>query len=182
MWFIRFVEVPWICKNRYLAKEPPDLTSYDQAFNAGENALKPVEDFLDSTLQLEVDSEAMNEAAEEVKVTSPSTPQLKQGLRLLDDGDCQDHTNSSTEKECGGQEGDSKSVETTFALTEVIQPVEHHLSTSEAAVKEEDDSVNVLKSASNISSHLQNTGDENRIKASSLPHSKATRKKSKVFG
>ncbi|XP_065878245.1 two-component response regulator-like APRR2 isoform X3 [Euphorbia lathyris] len=186
-----------------------------KAFNAGgsvlSESLKPVKDFVASTLQLEVDTEVcMDDTMEEVKIASPvhesgqeqtppgsdkypapSTPQLKQGLRLLDDGDCQDHTNSSLDKECGEQEGESKSVETTFAMTEVIQQVGHHESMSETAVKEEDDSVDGLKSPSNISSHLQiedklsipDKSAENPIKGSGLPHSgttRASRKKTKV--
>ena len=59
------------------------------------------------------------------KYPAPSTPQLEQGGRLLDDGDCQDHTNCSTEKESGEQDGESKSVETTSenAIPEVTAPV-----------------------------------------------------------
>ncbi|KAI3821465.1 hypothetical protein L1987_09033 [Smallanthus sonchifolius] len=49
------------------------------------------------------------------KYPSPSTPQLKQGVRLVDNGEChdQDQTNISTEKECVDHDGDPKFVETT---------------------------------------------------------------------
>ncbi|KAI3687000.1 hypothetical protein L1987_80690 [Smallanthus sonchifolius] len=49
------------------------------------------------------------------KYPAPSTPQLKQGVRLVDNGDChdQDQTNNSTEKECVDHDGDPKFVETT---------------------------------------------------------------------
>ncbi|WCJ20684.1 Two-component response regulator-like APRR2 [Euphorbia peplus] len=150
-----------------------------KAFNAGgsvlSESLKPVKDFVASALQLDVDTEVfMNETIEEVKIASPVHESSHE---------------QTPEKECGEQEGESKSVETTFAMTEVIEQVGHQ-SVSETMVKEEDDSVYV-KSASNVSSHLQiednlsipDTIAENPIKASGLPHScatRASRKKTKV--
>ncbi len=50
------------------------------------------------------------------KYPAPSTPQLKQGARLLDDGDCHDQTNCSTEKENGEQDGESKSSKLLVAI------------------------------------------------------------------
>ncbi|KAL8216397.1 hypothetical protein R6Q57_023234 [Mikania cordata] len=49
------------------------------------------------------------------KYPAPSTPQLKQGMRLVDNGDChdQDQTNVLNEKECVDHDGDSKFVENT---------------------------------------------------------------------
>ncbi|KAI3664241.1 hypothetical protein L6452_25938 [Arctium lappa] len=56
-------------------------------------------------------------SVESDKYPAPSTPQLKQGMRLVDNGDCQDQdqdqTNRSTEKECMDHDGESKFVETT---------------------------------------------------------------------
>ncbi|XP_054809470.1 two-component response regulator-like APRR2 isoform X2 [Prosopis cineraria] len=47
------------------------------------------------------------------KYPAPSTPQLKRGARLRDDGDCHEQTNCSTEKESEDHDGESKFVETT---------------------------------------------------------------------
>lgn len=58
-------------------------------------------------------------SVESDKYPAPSTPQLKHGVRLVDNGDCQDHdqdqdqTNLSTEKECVDHDDPSKFVETT---------------------------------------------------------------------
>lgn len=57
-------------------------------------------------------------SVENDKYPAPSTPQLKHGIRLVDNGDCQDHdhdqvqTNLSTEKECVDHDDPSKFVET----------------------------------------------------------------------
>ncbi|XP_012074251.1 two-component response regulator-like APRR2 isoform X2 [Jatropha curcas] len=185
-----------------------------KAFSASGNvlseSLKPVKDSLTSMLQLKVETEEpKNENLESIedvspahendhvqspgidKYPAPSTPQLKQGARLLDDGDCQDHTTCSTEKESGEQEGESKSVETTCAMTEVTLQVDHPQSLSETIIKEEDDSADGVKNESNASSHPQNKESlnspdgsaENPIKASSHHNSygtRANRKKMKV--
>ncbi|CAL5197878.1 unnamed protein product [Lathyrus oleraceus] len=101
-----------------------------KAFNAGvsvlSESLKPVKESVVSILQLQTDNEQHeNRASVEIEKVSrfsdndpehypaPSTPQLKQVERLLDDGDCQEQTNCSTEKESGEHDGESKSVETT---------------------------------------------------------------------
>ncbi|XP_039015164.1 two-component response regulator-like APRR2 isoform X2 [Hibiscus syriacus] len=107
-----------------------------KAFNRGGNdltkPLKPVKDSLVSILQPQLengkprkgDSKKTEGAlvvhqndheplARNDKYPAPSTPQLEQGGRLLDDRDCHDHTNYSEEKENGEQDGKAKSVETT---------------------------------------------------------------------
>lgn len=48
------------------------------------------------------------------KYPAPSTPQLKQGVRSVDDADCHDHTIFSTDLDSGEHDGDTKSVETTY--------------------------------------------------------------------
>ncbi|XP_050231116.1 two-component response regulator-like APRR2 isoform X2 [Mercurialis annua] len=177
-----------------------------KAFNAGGNAfsesLKPVKDSVASMVKLKVETEIpKNENSERIynvsladeidyeqsphsdKYPAPLTPQLKQGARLLDDGDCQEHTNFSTEKESGEQEGECKSVETTSATTDVTFQVDHPQSLSETIIKEEDDSVDGVKSVDNISDHPQNKGSsikldgkaENANKASGLHNSFGTR-------
>lgn len=40
------------------------------------------------------------------KYPAPSTPQLKQGVRSVDDGDCHDHTIFSTDQDSGEHDGD----------------------------------------------------------------------------
>ncbi|CAK8562624.1 unnamed protein product [Lathyrus sativus] len=101
-----------------------------KAFNAGvsvlSESLKPVKESVVSILQLQTDNEqhesrASVELEKESRFSdndpehypAPSTPQLKQVERLLDDGDCQEQTNCSTEKESGEHDGESKFVETT---------------------------------------------------------------------
>ncbi|KAL5181683.1 Two-component response regulator-like APRR2 [Glycine soja] len=106
-----------------------------KAFNAGANvlseSLKPVKESVESMLQLQTengqDKSRISIDLENVsrfsdidheqsavcdKYPAPSTPQLKQGTRLLDDGDCHDQTNCSTEKESVEHDGECKSVET----------------------------------------------------------------------
>ncbi|XP_043808605.1 two-component response regulator-like APRR2 isoform X3 [Manihot esculenta] len=182
-----------------------------KAFNAGGNvqseSLKPVKDYVASMLQIKVETEeAKNESLERIengspaqeneheqssgsdKYPAPSTPQLKQGARLLDDGDCQDHTNCSAEKE---SEGESKSVENTCAMTEVTLQVNHPQSLSETLIKEEDDLADCVKCENNVSNSPQNKGNLNNPdgnaqtpdKASGLHNSYGTRvirKKMKV--
>ncbi|XP_048230587.1 two-component response regulator-like APRR2 isoform X2 [Ricinus communis] len=169
-----------------------------KAFNAGGNvvsdSLKPVNDSGASIPQLKVETEERKnknlERTENVspaheneyeqsplsdKYPAPSTPQLKQGARLLDDGDCQEHTICSTEKESGEQEGESKSVETTCAMTDVTPQIDHPQSLSETTIKEEDESVDGVKSADNISSHPQNKDSLNSSDGSAENPNKASR-------
>ncbi|KAM7258646.1 hypothetical protein ACFE04_014387 [Oxalis oulophora] len=179
-----------------------------KAFNAGGGAvsetLKPVKESV--TLQLEkeeIEKEITNDmenasraheneleqSAGNDKYPAPSTPQLKQGARLLDDGDCHDQTNSSTEKESGEQDGESKSVETTSgnSISEEGEPPRPR----ETVVKEEDDSggdghKNECRSSPPLESKGNLTGNKGGTetnKASGLHKSsgnRANRKKMKV--
>ncbi|XP_015896804.2 two-component response regulator-like APRR2 [Ziziphus jujuba] len=188
-----------------------------KAFNAGGGLLskpdKHVKESIVSTLQLKLEKDGEpndkismeNENVDEIqendpeqspgsdKYPAPSTPQLKQGTRLLDDGDCQDQTNCSTEKENGEQDSESKSVETTCCNT----IVEGALSTGQpqmqenTTVKEEEDSADGSKNENDMLSHPHNDGSFNNIssgaeiprKASGLNNlcgSKSNRKKIKV--
>ena len=128
------------------------------------------------------------------KYPAPSTPQLEQGGRLLDDVDCQDHTNCSTEKESGEQDGEPKSVETTSenAVVEVTAPVGQPRGPRETVVKEEADLVDGTKGESTTYSHPQNrknskdshAGAEKPSTVSGLQSSclkKANKKKLKVM-
>ncbi|KAF8380669.1 hypothetical protein HHK36_028159 [Tetracentron sinense] len=192
-----------------------EFISSEQAFNAGGNALSkslnPLKETVVSMLQLQLDSgetENCNLAeAENVqqahehdheqstvsdKFPAPSTPQLKQGGRLLDDGDCQDQTNCSLEKESGEQEGESKSVETTCnnLHVEVAVKVDPSERPEEAVIKEEDDSADGSKTGANISPHPQNedgvqdfsveAGHCNTASPPNLGGTRASRKKRKL--
>lgn len=110
-----------------------------QAFNAGgkdvSESLRPVKESVVSLLQLPVENGEVDEQVwvkEEEKLRkveqennqdqlsgsdkypAPSTPQLKQGERSLDNRDCHDQTNFSAEPaESGEQDGECKSVDTT---------------------------------------------------------------------
>lgn len=187
-----------------------------KAFNAGGSvlpeSLKPVKESVASMLQLQMENEEpRNESSAETlnvsnvhendhmqsagtdKYPAPSTPQLKQGGRSLDDGDCLDQTNCSTEKESGEQDGESKSVETTCgtSVAEVTAQVSPPQGLGESVIKEEDDSADGCKSESNMSPHPQNkdslsefVGDARNPRKASGVHSpcgtRANRKKMKV--
>ncbi|KAH7578604.1 hypothetical protein JRO89_XS01G0403900 [Xanthoceras sorbifolium] len=187
-----------------------------KAFNSGgsvlTDSLKPVKESVVSMLHLQLEngeskkansgniengSEACaidNEQSEgSDKYPAPSTPQLKQGVRLLDDADCQDNTNCSTEKESVEQDGESKFVETTCdnSIPEGTLQESQPQRPGKTLVKEEHDSTDGSKSECNKYLHLHdkeglNGSDgaaENPSKASGLHRAcgnKASRKKMKV--
>ncbi|KAJ1428928.1 Signal transduction response regulator, receiver domain [Sesbania bispinosa] len=184
-----------------------------KAFNAGASSqsesLKPVKESVVSMLQLQTDNmQHENEVSnDEEKVSgfidndheqypAPSTPQLKQGARLLHDGDCQEQTNCSTEKESGEHDGESKSVETTCgnlnAETESTPQQRKSESESEMTlVKVEEDFGDASKGDSAVSQHPQNkkvlsnadsnTACPNKVRVhSDKCEIKANRKKMKV--
>ncbi|XWS62095.1 hypothetical protein CRYUN_Cryun07bG0181800 [Craigia yunnanensis] len=187
-----------------------------KAFNGGGNdlseSLKPVKESVVSMLHLQLENgKPKNEDSDKTedasvihendlepsagsdKYPAPSTPQLEQGGRLLDDGDCQDHTNCSTERESGELDGESKSVETTSgnAIAEVTAPLVRPQGPRETMVKEEADLVDGTKGESTMYSHPKNrasskdshAGAEKPSTVSSLHTSclnKANRKKLKV--
>ncbi|XP_030533718.1 two-component response regulator-like APRR2 isoform X1 [Rhodamnia argentea] len=185
-----------------------------KAFNAGvggvSDSLKPVKETLVSMLQLPVKNEdenndesvetrkaSLHETDREMSTASdkypaPSTPQLKRGTLLLDDGDCQDQTNSTVEKESGEQDGESKFVETTCDDSMSENPREAQgQRVREGPVKEEDNSADNSKCESMVSPLSENKdgprdshgSDDNLSKASSLRNSVGTRvnrKKMKV--
>ncbi|KAL6183580.1 hypothetical protein ACLB2K_044991 [Fragaria x ananassa] len=121
------------------------------------------------------------------KYPAPSTPQIKQGSRLLDDGGCQEQTNSS-EKESGEHDGESKSVETTCGNADDTLQISEPQMPEKIVVKQENDSADASKLENNLSQpHIRDcTNDtgcatENLSKASGLNHSyKSSRKKMKV--
>lgn len=200
-----------LCKS---TKQIIILKKFEQAFNAGvgevSESLKPVKESLVSMLQLPVKNEEQNndESVETRKVSvhetdqemsaasdkypAPSTPQLKRGTRLLDDGDCQDQTNCMVEKESGEQDGESKFVETTCddSMSENLQEAKGQR-VREDLVKEEDDSADNSKCERMISPLPENKDrsrdlhgcNDNLSKASNLRNSVGTRgnrKKTKV--
>lgn len=188
-----------------------------QAFNAGGNALsdslKPVKESVVSMLHLQLENgESKNETSENTenvsptqqndneelevsdKYPAPSTPQLKQGGRLLDDVDCQDNTNCSTEKETGEQDGESKLVETTCdnSIAEGTLQEGQPQMPMETAVKEEPDSNDGSKTDCNMYSNPLDKENvkgsdsvvENPTRASGTHNSsgtKSNRKKMKVI-
>lgn len=125
------------------------------------------------------------------KYPAPSTPQQKHGMRLVDDGDCQDQMNCSLEKECGEQDGESsKSVETTCinTLGEGTSQVENSQLPVNEAVKEEENSADGCRAASNIDHELHDrdrisSSDKNKSKSGlgNLCGTKGSRKKLKVY-
>ncbi|KAH7835123.1 hypothetical protein Vadar_023059 [Vaccinium darrowii] len=187
-----------------------------KAFNAGgkdlSESLKPVKESVVSMLHLHLgngeakssipvktenktlleDNEQEHSEGSD-KYPAPPTPQLKQGVRLVDDGDCHDQTNLTLEKEGGDQEGESKSVDLTCDdLSAEIAVQESHTQVSGGTViKEEDEATGDCKSEGHMSSSLENkhgSSDSggvagNSVKASGIHNSngnKANRKKTKV--
>ncbi|MBA0763736.1 hypothetical protein Gotri_013157 [Gossypium trilobum] len=187
-----------------------------KAFSAGgddlSESLKPVKDYVASMLHQQLENgECKHEDLDKIedasmihendleplavnnKYPAPSTPQLQQGGRLIVNGDCQEHTNCSMEKESGEPDGESKSVETTsgHTIAEVIAPIGQHQKPRETMVKEEADSVDGAKGERTLDSHPQDrvNSEDSRAGAekpntvsglhSSRPN-KANRKKLKV--
>ncbi|XP_022155505.1 two-component response regulator-like APRR2 isoform X2 [Momordica charantia] len=184
-----------------------------KAFNAGASAipssLKPIKESVASMLHLELEnSKNDNQVPKELEIfngddiddrellegsdkyPAPSTPQQKHGMRLVDDGDCQDQMNCSLEKECGEQDGESsKSVETTCinTLGEGTSQVENSQLPVNEAVKEEENSADGCRAASNIDHELHDrdrisSSDKNKSKSGlgNLCGTKGSRKKLKV--
>ncbi|TYI70074.1 hypothetical protein E1A91_D08G196800v1 [Gossypium mustelinum] len=187
-----------------------------KAFSAGgddlSESLKPVKDYVASMLHQQLENgECKHEDLDKIedasmihendhepsavnnKYPAPSTPQLQQGGRLIVNGDCQEHTNCSMEKESGEPDGESKSVETTsgHTIAEVIAPVGQHQKPRETMVKEEADSVDGAKGERTLDSHPRDrvnsedsrAGAEKPNTVSGLHNSrpnKANRKKLKV--
>lgn len=165
-----------------------DSVNAEQAFNAGSAVLseppEPVEEPLVSMLHVDVENgepkkkiSIERENTSEIhendheqsigsdKYPAPSTPQLKQGARLLDDGDCQDQTNCSHEKESGEQDGESKSVETTLgdSVAEATLLADQPEMPSTTMLKEEEESVDGSKNESNPTSQLGNGDGQNKV-------------------
>ncbi|XP_057478366.1 two-component response regulator-like APRR2 [Actinidia eriantha] len=145
-----------------------------RAFNAEGNelseSLKPVKESMVSLLhfQLEngeqkssiseetehetaVEENGQGQSEESDEYQAPPTPQLKQGVRLVDDGGCQDQTNCSSEKQSGNKFGESKSVDTTCGILVAETAIEASLPQilGGAVIKEEDESPDGCKIGSN---------------------------------
>lgn len=114
------------------------------------------------------------------KYPAPSTPQLKHGMRLVDNVDCQDHdqdqTNMLTEKEC---DGESKFVETT--CDELVADITTATTTIDINSKSFEEGIN--KPSSNEFSPGLKDDNKKQNEASEHPKSRPTksnRKKIKV--
>ena len=150
-----------------------------QAFSSGTSilceSLKPVKESVVPMLQLQKDNEQHESSVsidiEKVsrftdndhvlspgndKYPAPSTPQLMHGTRLLDDGDCQEQTNCSTEKESGEHDGESKSVETTCGnLNAETESTAQERKSEITLARKEVDLVDTSKGESVASLHTQ---------------------------
>lgn len=124
------------------------------------------------------------------KYPAPSTPQLKQGERSLDDRDCHDQTNFSAEPDSGDHDGECKSVDTTAGNSISESTTRSSPPPVEAVIKEEHESTYGGRNQKNAASsedkdHTSNTTsnavEPNRV---SSRHdscgTKASKKKSKV--
>ncbi|KAL3499842.1 hypothetical protein ACH5RR_038935 [Cinchona calisaya] len=184
-----------------------------KAFNAGgkdvSEALKPVKESLVSMLQLqsenaETDKQVSvkadrllseNEKNQDIlsgcdEYPAPSTPQLKQGERLLDDGDRQDQANFSMEQDSAEQDGECKSVETTFGNS-VPECTLSSPALVEAVIKGKRESTNGCNTEQNTSPYYKGKDcPSNRTINAAIPNSssavrdtcgiKASKKKTKV--
>lgn len=168
-------------------------------------SLKSVKDFVDSILEIQQESVAIqthiseeqivntevdvgdhNPSAAGDKFAAPSTPQIKQSGRSLDDGDYQDQTNNSSVKEGEEFDGETKSVDNTlvgnsFAKIDEDPP----LPTSSGAIKEEvedrSDSIPMpcdKKEATNVG---PNSGRSIKESSHNVCGTKSSRKKIKVM-
>ncbi|MED6193902.1 Two-component response regulator-like [Stylosanthes scabra] len=159
-------------------------------------SLKPVKESVVSMLKLETDNEKQESTYTNDdhdpgsdKYPAPSTPQLNQVSRLMDDGDCHEQTNCSTEKDSGEHdgEGESKSVETTCGNLNTESS--NNKNTENTLVKNEEDLAKGSRDEKNdssvytqthdkvLSSGDGNTKSSNKVDSSAL---KAHRKKMKV--
>ncbi|CAK8539555.1 unnamed protein product [Lathyrus sativus] len=126
-----------------------------KAFNADKNApsepLKPVKESVESmSIDLDKvskfsDNEQEHSAASD-KYPAPSTPQLKQVARLVDDGDCHEQTNCSVEKESGEHDGS----ECKFVETSCENLNTENSQSTKPLIKEEEDFANGSKSESGV--------------------------------
>lgn len=182
-----------------------------QAFSAGTNvvseSLTPVKESVESMLQhqtdngqhkslMSIDLETVSKFSDNEheqsavcdKYPAPSTPQLKQGTRLLDDGDCHEQTVCSTEK--GGEHyGECKSVEIScenLNAESSSQPREPE----KTLIKEEEDFANGSKGENAVSLNTHNKKFLSTVGGNTSPNRmgalndscevKANRKKMKV--
>ncbi|KAJ8568326.1 hypothetical protein K7X08_027859 [Anisodus acutangulus] len=104
------------------------------------------------------------------KYSAPSTPQLKQGVRSVDDGDCQDHTIFSTDQDSGDHDGDTKSVETTYNNSLAENTVQNSPSgqQGEIILKEED---NGSSPHQNMETDIATSSQSNDCPDNSISHS-----------
>lgn len=142
-------------------------------------------------INIEVDQSDHNHLAAGDKFPAPSTPQILQGGRTLDDGDFQEQmVNNSPVKEGGEFDGENKSVDNTnngnlFAKMEVDPP--HP--TSVVAVKEEDDRSDGSINTDNSMPKLHDNKDSTKVspnngitskESKNLHEKRGSRKKMKV--
>lgn len=176
-----------------------------KAFNAGgkdiSETVKPLRESVtplpqlcsgngESNHQLSVKTEYENQnqelSAGSDKYPAPSTPQIKRGERLLDDGDCQDQTNIIADKDSMELDVESKSVENTFVDT-VAETTFGNIvaeSTAQASppqgsgngdVRPEDQLANGSKDKSNESSLHSDKGTPMSTSIDAKTNSKASR-------
>ncbi|CAA2963096.1 two-component response regulator-like APRR2 [Olea europaea subsp. europaea] len=170
-----------------------------KAFNAGgknvSDSLKPVKESVVSMLQLQTGKDEPDkltsndtqhstpvlETKQEAsscsdKYQAPSTPQLKHGTRSLDNGDCLDPTTMSVEGESGEQDGESKSVDTTYGNS-VIEKAKQKIQLQQfrqADIKEEHESADAFSSASKYSPRSQNKDCSNNCRGDAAELNKAS--------
>lgn len=183
-----------------------------KAFNAGRNgspeSLNSIGEFVGSILEIQqqniasynqIPDEPQNDSDQSKisdKFPAPSTPQLKQGGRIFDDGDCQDQTAiSSPVRESREVESETKSVDNTITYGDSVAKMEidSPRPTAEMAIKTEEDCSDGSKGTDNSSSKPHdgnkeddtnlgsNTGNSNEVSTGpNVRGAKSDRRKFKV--
>lgn len=126
------------------------------------------------------------------KFPAPSTPQLEQGGRFLDDGEYQEQPNNSPVKDSGEIDGETKFVNTTISDSDAMMEMDPPQPTAEMAIKEEDDdhhdgskdrnySLSKPHDKEDATDLVANNGNSNKESASqNLCKAKGNKKKAKV--
>ncbi|XP_063944449.1 two-component response regulator-like APRR2 isoform X2 [Daucus carota subsp. sativus] len=176
-----------------------------KAFSAGgkdiSESVKPLREYVtpspqlcsgngESNHQLSIKTEYENQNQEQSagsdKYPAPSTPQIKRGERLLDDGDCQDQANIIVDKDNMEPDGESKSVdntygdtvvETTFSniVAESTVQVSPRQGSGDGDIRPEDQLADDSKDKSNDSSPCPDKGTTVNTSIEAKTNSKASR-------
>lgn len=138
------------------------------------------------SVKTEYESPSQELSAGSDKYPAPSTPQIKRGERLLDDGDCQDQAYILADKDSVEPDVESKSVENTFGDTVTETTLGNIIDESavqasppqesgDGDIRPEDQLTNDCKDKSNESSLCSDKGTPTNTSIDAKTNSKASR-------